>query len=404
MNTPLIKVETEIDPIFLCYDWKISRKSRVLTQPVTERHRYEEKSLLSVTNQPLTADKTTQSHRLNLIFGDTAETLYISEIRLYLAKQANSNYAVTFSGIYTLAEIQQGKIHCEDDTVPMFKTTSGKTTQAENYTVSCQISREKRAFFCTSILSEEEYYQGKCRGDDPFAKAAIKYQLQERMSYPYPHQRDTSLCGPAAFYYCLLKDRPDLYEQVAWKLWKLGKAKLGELIIKPGYDCRHLKQTGRISSLDWLTLASLRDSSNVFRDYDEVSDEVSGITLPSGLVSWFAKIGSKNMSDSTNLFFSRKLAELVQLNQYYGKNLHIVLFIAHKVIRGTDGVNTKDHWIVLADKIKVNGQDLTLNSPMDGIITARFFTWGNFEELPSSMTLNTFLNHFYGGLVFKPIK
>jgi len=30
---------------------------------------------------------------------------------------------------------------------------------------------------------------------------------------PQPNQQETSLCGPAAFFYALLKDRPDLYAQ-----------------------------------------------------------------------------------------------------------------------------------------------------------------------------------------------
>ncbi|MBN6077417.1 hypothetical protein HYE59_07710, partial [Aggregatibacter actinomycetemcomitans] len=129
MNTPLVKIETDVNPDFLCYDWKISRKSRILSRPVTENHQYKEHVLLSVTRQPLSASKTTQSHGLSTIANDTPTTLYISEIKVYLVKQTNLSNVATFSGIYTLEEIQKGKIHVGDDAVPMFKTTSGTSSQ-----------------------------------------------------------------------------------------------------------------------------------------------------------------------------------------------------------------------------------------------------------------------------------
>ncbi|MBN6076933.1 hypothetical protein HYE59_05140 [Aggregatibacter actinomycetemcomitans] len=404
MNTPLVKIETDVNPDFLCYDWKISRKSRILSRPVTENHQYKEHVLLSVTRQPLSASKTTQSHGLSTIANDTPTTLYISEIKVYLVKQTNLSNVATFSGIYTLEEIQKGKIHVGDDAVPMFKTTSGTSSQTANHTVNCQISREKRAFFCTSELTEEDYYQGKCSQDDPFAKTEIVNQINSRLMNPYPHQRRTSLCGPAAFFYCLLKDRPDIYEKAAWGLWKFGRTKIHELTIKPGYDCRHPKNIDGVSSLDWLTLASLRDSSNTFRDYDEVSDQVPGITLPGGLVNWFTKIGSKHIDKSTNLFFSRGLANLVKLNQHYTNNLHVVVFIAARILSGSNTANAKDHWVVLSSKISVDGREITEKSSLDGIIDCEFFTWGDTQGFPYQVTLKEFLNHFYGGLVFQPIR
>lgn len=179
------------------------------------------------------------------------------------------------------------------------------------------------------------------------------------------------------------------------------------MTIKPGYDCRHPKNIDGVSSLDWLTLASLRDSSNAFRDYDEVSDQVPGITLPGRLVDWFTKIGSKHIDKSTNLFFSRGLSDLIKLNQYYTNSLHVVVFVAAKVINESNSVNTKDHWVVLSSNITVNNQPLSIDSSLDGIIECEFFTWGRKRKLSERMvlpTLREFLNHFYGGLVFQPIR
>ncbi|KYK92215.1 hypothetical protein, partial [Aggregatibacter actinomycetemcomitans] len=363
-TTVSLKIEATLEPALLRYDWKISRKSRVITQPPTEILQYQEHILLSVDNQQVTADYMTQTHTLNMHPDDSPTTLYISEINVYWDGHPNSKDV--FFDICTLKDIQNGNIH--NDVVPGFKTSSAQMSLEKDYTVEIRISRPKRAFFCTSILSEEEYRRGKTHSNDPFDKREIATQIKNRLAEPYPDQDETSLCGPAAFYYCLLKDRPDIYDKVAKLLWTYGKVKIGDLEIKPGYDCRHPSRIDGVSALDWLTLASLRDSSNTFRDYDEVSDQVPGITLPSGLVDWFIKIGSKEIAKNTNLFFSRSLASLVELNQYYVDNSHTLLFVAHKIINGSSATNTKDHWVVLTSSITVNNQPISINSPLDGIV------------------------------------
>ncbi|MBN6075209.1 hypothetical protein HYE60_08150 [Aggregatibacter actinomycetemcomitans] len=408
MNTPLVKIETDVNPDFLCYDWKISRKSRILSRPVTENHQYKEHVLLSVTRQPLSASKTTQSHGLSTIANDTPTTLYISEIKVYLVKQTNLSNVATFSGIYTLEEIQKGKIHVGDDAVPMFKTTSGTSSQTANHTVNCQISREKRAFFCTSKLTEEDYYQGKCSQDDPFAKTEISNRINSRLINPYPDQELTSLCGPAAFYYCLLKDRPDIYEKAAWALWKYGKVKIGKLNIKPSNACKHVDHLktpyNSISGLDWLTLASLRDSENNIGKYDEIEDRVAGISFPSDLISWFGKIGCRNIINSTSLYVSRNVDELVELNNFYSSNNNVILFVSANVIEGDEGSNNKEHWICLASNVKVNNENIVSQSLLNKTVKFNFFTWGGIRTFGYSPTLNLFVKRFYGGLVFTPIR
>lgn len=78
---------------------------------------------------------------------------------------------------------------------------------------------------------------------DPFEKSKIADQLRARVAKAhgqqptsqsriaaYPNQQDTSLCGPAAFFYALLMDRPDLYAQAITELWETGETKIGGCI------------------------------------------------------------------------------------------------------------------------------------------------------------------------------
>lgn len=95
----------------------------------------------------------------------------------------------------------------------------------------------------------------------------------------------SSLCGPASLMYMLLLKRPDVYVQYAIDLYVTGKASIGRLRITPGDGCRR-SSAGGMAPVDWITLASLRDSSNDLFAYDSPSDEFAGITLPGSLTGW----------------------------------------------------------------------------------------------------------------------
>ena len=57
----------------------------------------------------------------------------------------------------------------------------------------------------------------------PVTRSAIADQLTKRLGgADEPNQMSTSYCGPAAFLYCLLEDRPDLYVAYAIGLWEHG--------------------------------------------------------------------------------------------------------------------------------------------------------------------------------------
>lgn len=402
---PKVKIESDIKHDLLYYNWEISRKFRITSQAETEDHKYNTQKLFTVSNQVLGTDYYTKDHPLNLMGNLSQDTLFVSKLSVYLKGQ--EEYAETFVGIYTLAELQSGKIHDGENgfEVPCFKSSTGSTEKQDNHTVVCEIPKqEKRAFFCTDILTEEKYKEGKKAYNDPFSKEQISQELKERLKLPYPDQDEASLCGPAAFYYCLLKDRPDLYENMTWQLWKNGKTKLNNLIIKPSNDCRNIKSIKGINGLDWITLASLRDSSNALMDYDAVSDEAPGITMPSDFNKWFYKVGSKCLMDNTNLFFSKGLKELVELNSSFEKGNHVLLFIAHKIIRKAQKKNSKDHWVVLTSPIKVNKKSITINSGLNEEIETLFFTWGGIEGFKYITTLREFIEHFYGGIAIEPIK
>lgn len=290
-------------------------------------------------------------------------------------------------------------------------------------------ARESSGVFSDEKLTEAEKHA------NPFEKNLIVMTLKERIvnlvvtkqhttnatlpiiSNPtkshYPDQGPTSLCGPAAFFYCLLVDRPDLYVKCVIDLWEKGIAQIKSLRIKPSESCKKPKSLMRIESnyingVDWITLASLRDSENMILDYDEESDKAAGITLEGKIKQWFLKVGATILYSNVTYGFhinKDKLLRLVAYKQQYPQS-HIISLINAELIGGSSsgipGIK-KSHWIVWKTAPQSNGKDIDLNIKNDVTITQKVVTWGKIDKKLEQSTLTDYLSYNFGSLVILPI-
>ncbi len=232
-------------------------------------------------------------------------------------------------------------------------------------------------------------------------KNKIESEIQNRISKKnFPDQNGASLCGPAALFYCLQMDRPDIYEQAARELWQYGRTKIGQLEIKPGNGCRHPKGTfydkygARISGLDWLTLASLRDSENMIFSYDEVDDKAAGVTMWGKLTEWFEKAGYEKVFSNIGLTHSNK-EDIETLNNYIEQGFHVVSLISAGMLQNMEETSGKNHWIVWVDKVEESENGTNVKA----------FSWGRVKTwVKEDATYEYFIKYTFGGLVFKPLK
>ncbi|HCB2208713.1 TPA: hypothetical protein MYR09_003795 [Citrobacter farmeri] len=228
----------------------------------------------------------------------------------------------------------------------------------------------------------------------------------------YPAQGDSSLCGMATFYYCLLKDRPDIYFQVIEDLWLTGKKQLGKLEIKPGNSCKNptdiLDRNGalRISAIDWMTLAGTRDDMNFFLSYDSPDDKTAGITNAETIDECFLAVGAKNKLENASggLYLTNAgLQDICNLNAYVSDSFHVVINIHPELVQ-SDTVPYERHWIVLEGKLQIadgSNNDVTPQTPLDSLVQATFFTFGYIKNKWNKVTtLKCFLDNLYGGMVF----
>ena len=246
-------------------------------------------------------------------------------------------------------------------------------------------------------------------------------KLNERMSRPeLIAQQETSLCGPAAFMYCVAKHRPHAYRDYVMDLALHGRARLGNLEVVPSEECRRsAPKMMQIDPVDWVALASLRDSTNLLLPMSHAA-QTAAITTPADLEAWFDACGLFNgTGNHTRLVNGGTLDDLFAANMSYS-SAFVCLLLRGSIMGGGGAIGTKfgsgmpktplftpDHWVVLDELIHINARIAMRNlCPSTGACSLdserldfRVYSWGNYHRINSthlSLTVGEFLPYFYG--------
>lgn len=208
-------------------------------------------------------------------------------------------------------------------------------------------------------------------------------------------QGSHNLCGPAAFLHGVLDRAPDVLAKFAIDLFETQSACMGSLSVDPDSDLVNTAFNpswgigiGAVS--DWLMMSSLRDSANLFLDYEgRESEDVSGITLPGDIETWMKKCGLySDVQNDTNLVahkdlnHAKKSIPAVDSDKYDVSLLVDARFIGGNVLEWTP--NHPNHWICLK---KIHDQ------PGDKV-EFKYFTWNSIHT--RIVDKAEFENHYYG--------
>lgn len=250
-----------------------------------------------------------------------------------------------------------------------------------------------------------------------------------------PKQMGTSYCGPAAFLYCVLEDRPDLYCAYAISMWLHGeydfRSGAQNMEIDSNTDTRNALPKARaaqpnrsfISDLDWMTMAPLSASTRpvlakVFGS-PEPDDQAGSISYPGVVREWFSAVGAKLRADTMGVgLMKTSPTATINLMRHWA-NSWIVLQIDSSLI-STGGTNTfaNRHWVVinphrrplvragrngpvipLADAYRAVGPDT--GSDMEDWETSLYtVSWGSENKGLKSPTLGHLKGRIYGGFAF----
>lgn len=226
-------------------------------------------------------------------------------------------------------------------------------------------------------------------------------------------QSGASLCGPAAFMYCLAKDAPALYVQYMRDLFVTGKAKINNLEVEPSNACKNGQLVAgsdnrerRIDAVDWIALASLRDSENRLFRHRSVASDASGITLPGRLASWFSAAGYSQVQEKTQFTASPGPEHLLEAARDFQHNKNVCLFIAAKVVRGPFTFKAiPNHWVVLSEvqpmSIPHHPDPAQMQQSLEEQVPSlKAYSWGKEkEDLNASKLSLAVLSKYYFGYV-----
>lgn len=267
----------------------------------------------------------------------------------------------------------------------------------------------------TTLL--QTFVNGTGRGAFPnlgVPRSIFSRQISDRLADPGKiAQADSSLCGPAVFMFWLARKKPALYAKYVVDLFEQGEAKIGTLAVKPGSDCRQFRPGTAIDAVDWVALASLRDSENSYLDYDDVSVAAGGVTLPHSVVRWFRAAGFEDVKNKTNLVVDKPLSTLVAASLESGAGKPVCLFVGGDVFAKPVGGYklTADHWVGLTSSISVGGtmantlaaRAVSVDGDeklLDADLKFTVFSWGSSSRpadlVRKPLKTRDFLDFFYG--------
>ena len=197
----------------------------------------------------------------------------------------------------------------------------------------------------------------------PIARAQLTRQLEDRLAgRSLPSQLSTNYCGVAAFLYCLLEDRPDLYVLYAISLWEgdhftfhSARADLNvratKVTISALSDVQQTQpRTAAVSDLDWMTMASLSSATHMWTWNANPKDLLAvpaSITYPWMMRRWFASVGSVPSVDSVGIgLFGASISSLLNVLTLWSTHWLILEIDASLLIGGGSAPNNR-HWVVV---------------------------------------------------------
>ena len=226
-------------------------------------------------------------------------------------------------------------------------------------------------------------------------------------------QDEGSLCGPAALLFSVLTDAPIAYARYAIDLFEKGKAKLYKLEIEPSTDCRNFRPPASMAHVDWLTMASLRDSENYFLDYDSVSEKkggLQGITTAPELARWFKRAGFSDIRNGVgdgvvpgqvlkDALTEKGPANVNEANKLFDQGYRVCLFINAGMLKekeqATKGSLLDRHYVVQRSPIDLS----------NGNVRLQVFTYGEGNrQIPQGNTPLPhahFFQNFFGYVAAK---
>ncbi len=210
--------------------------------------------------------------------------------------------------------------------------------------------------------------------------------------------RVVNLCGPGAFFRCLVEDDPVMYVKAVISLYETNAALLGKRKFTASYGLRIAQPPAGMDQVDWILLASLRDDENTLLSYDDAGGGLSGLTMPVGLAKWFREANYSDVTNDTNIFFTKGLDHIKKAGALEAAGKRVCLLIDAnmlKVVTQNNMSTYPDHWVVLMSDVTVDASNN---------VSLKVHSWGAIMPVPELgvASSSTFCKNYYGYVAATP--
>ena len=233
-------------------------------------------------------------------------------------------------------------------------------------------------------------------------RAAFADDLTARILDPTKiNQGMVGLCPSATVLIALAKSNPQIYAKLVINLYEQGEARLERWDLRPCPDLLNYQPPAKseINPVEWVPMASIRDSENWFIDYQAVEDE--GGAWGNEVARWLRRAGFRTVVEDWRYETHVPESNVRNADTFYRNDHQVLLLIKAPLLYGDPASDriTASHWVVLASPI-------TFGTDAAGDTTGTFtvYSYGTQYPIPKqqgAMKLKDFLDYFYGFVACK---
>lgn len=229
------------------------------------------------------------------------------------------------------------------------------------------------------------------------------------------HQRALNACGPAVFFRTWISRDPVAAARFACSLLRDGRGQIGSLTINAGWKLlgqnyanlrAHtdgLNPTSTPEPADWMLLAALRQSENIWFDYtgepNTPSDYVAGITLPGTLAGWLNATNVYSIvKDGTSLVLPSERSALLNLTTSPNSDTILLVDSTVATLYSSPIAEEPDRgWLPIPNHYVAMLSPLQLHATDSRWIHMNIWTWGG--DRSGWQGSAKLLNNYFGAIV-----
>lgn len=208
-------------------------------------------------------------------------------------------------------------------------------------------------------------------------------------------QAGTPFCGPASVIFELASREKTRYIRFCQELFETGGFKARSQMINASENTRQSRIPEKISTADWMMLATLRDSENalipVDNEWIDFAGGITGITFPSELETWIYEVLGFDNFDFFSCYTSDELNALIAAHNAWQKSGVAFLLINLGLLKTEEEGLLPNHWIAFQNNFSTVANNEKISVVFD------CYSWG--KILTVNMQ-NKDLDAYLFGVVF----